>query len=103
MDTTLLKALLALVPACALLAGSAVLFLRVRSFACFLQLFGTICLLVVIVAHVCEGLGLFPSMGWGLRGSLGHYLDLSSAILAVSLFAIGYVFHAFTGRDVQET
>jgi hypothetical protein len=61
-----------------------------------LQLFGAGCLLVVVLAHVSEALHLFPSMGWGLEHSTGHYLDLWSAIFGLTLFSIGYLFHALT-------
>jgi hypothetical protein len=30
-----------------------------------MQLFGAACLLVVVLTHVCEAFGLFPSMRWG--------------------------------------
>ncbi len=31
-------------------------------------------------------------MHWGLEHSVGHYLDLSSAILGVTMFPIGFFF-----------
>jgi hypothetical protein len=51
-------------------------------------------LTISVLTHVCEGLQLFPSMGWGLTGSVGHYLDLSSAVLGVTLFPVGYLWQA---------
>ena len=42
-------------------------------------------LVVVVLTHVAERWHLFPEMGWGLPISPGHYLDLASAILAVTL------------------
>jgi len=83
------KSLIALVPAGMLLLGSIALFLRARTVPAFLQVFGAGCLVMVVVAHVCEALQLFPWMGWGLQDSAGHYLDLASAVLG-----IGYLWHA---------
>ena len=65
----------------------------------FLQLFGAGCLMVVVLAHVCEAVHLFPFMHWGIKHSVGHYLDLWSALLGVALFAVGYLFHALTKED----
>ena len=77
-----------------LFSGSVVLFFRDKTGWVLLQLFGAACLLVVVFAHVSEALELFPWMGWGLEHSAGHYLDLWSAIFGVTLFPIGYFFHA---------
>jgi len=38
-------------------------------------------------SHVSEALHLFP--GWGLEHSAGHYLDLSSAVVGLTLFPVG--------------
>jgi len=87
-------ALAALVPVCMLFAGSAVLFSRGKTVCSFLQLLGAGCLVMVVLAHVSETLRLFPWMHWGLEHSAGHYLDLGSAVLGLTLFPIGYLFHA---------
>ena len=87
-------ALAALVPACMLFAGSAVLFFRGKTVCSLLQLLGAGCLVVVVLAHVSEALSLFPWMHWGLEHSAGHYLDLGSAVLALTFFPVGYLFHA---------
>lgn len=100
MNSPLLKGLVALVPACMLLSGSAVLFFRAKTPAAFLQLFGAGCLIVVALAHVCEAVYLFPWMHQGLEHSIGHYLDLSSAILGLTLFPAGYLFYALGRRHV---
>ena len=84
----------ALLPASLLLAGSLTLFLKRRTTGSVLQLLGAGCLLLVILAHLCEGLRLFPGMGWGLEHSAGHYLDLCSAVLSLVLFPAGYLLHA---------
>jgi hypothetical protein len=92
-----LRALVTLVPALLLLAGSAVLLSRTRTVAAVLQLLGASCLVVVVLTHICEGFGLFPWMGWGLPDSVGHYLDLGSAF-GFTLLPIGYMWHALTRR-----
>ncbi len=98
MNVTLLKALLALVPAGMLLSGSAVLFFRERTVWSFLQALGAGCLVVVVLTHVSEALHLFPWMHFGLEHSLGHYLDFGSAVLGFTLFPMGYLVHALTKR-----
>ncbi|SRR5712691_11018324 len=92
------KALVALVPACLLFFGSVVLFFRGRTLASSLQLLGAGCLVVVVLTHIAEALHLFPWMHWGLQHSVGHYLDLSSAVLGLTLFPIGYLLHGLTRR-----
>jgi len=96
MNATLLKALLALMPACMLFSGSVVLFRRAKNVASCLQLFGAGCLVVVGLAHIAEALHLFPRMQWGLEDSVGHYLDLWSLVLGFTLFPVGYLFHTLT-------
>jgi len=98
MDVTLLKALVALLPAGALLYGSAVLFCRGKNESSFLQLIGAGCLAVVVLTHIFEALHLFPWMQWGLEHSVGHYLDLCSAGLGITLFPAGYLLHTLTKR-----
>lgn len=98
MNDMLLRALLALLPAGMLLSGSIVLFLRARSVSSRLQLLGAGCLAVVVLAHLSEALDLFSWMRWGLEDSVGHYLDLSSAVLGLTLFPLGYLFHAVEKR-----
>src|ERR1700746_2170169 len=94
MSATLLKALVALAPAGLLFAGSIVLFFRGKTLYSFLQVFGTGCLVVVVITHIFEAMQLFPSMQWGLEHSAGHYLDSSSAVLGLTLFPVGYLLHA---------
>jgi hypothetical protein len=60
----------------------------------FLQLIGAGCLVIVALTHVSEALDLFPWMRWGRESSLGHYLDLSSAVLGLTLFPTGYFLDA---------
>ncbi len=98
MNATLLRGLVALVPACVLFSGSAVLFFREKTVWSFLQLLGAACLVVVVLTHICEALHLFPWMHWGSEHSVGHYLDFGSAVLGLTLFPVGYLFHALRKR-----
>jgi formate hydrogenlyase subunit 3/multisubunit Na+/H+ antiporter MnhD subunit len=52
---------------------------------------GLICLVIVVLTHVAEALHIFPSMGWGLPNSPGHYLDFVSAILGVTLIPLAFL------------
>lgn len=98
MSETVVKALIALVPAVAFLVGSAALFRRAREFSSLLQLLGSVGLVMVAVTHICEGLRLFPMMRWGSEHSPGHYLDLACAVIAFTLLPLGYLLYAFRGR-----
>jgi hypothetical protein len=91
MTGTLLKALVVFVPVCVLVAWSAVAFFRTKTVWGSLQLLGAGCLVVVVLTHVFEALELFPAMRWGAPDSVGHYLDLSSAVLGLVLFPVGFV------------
>jgi succinate dehydrogenase/fumarate reductase cytochrome b subunit len=57
----------------------------------FLQVVGAGCLVLVALTHICEALHILPGMRWGYKDSAGHYLDLASAALGVTLFPLGYV------------
>ena len=96
MNAALLKGLVVLVPASMLFSGSVVLFFRGKSVCSLLQLLGAGCLVVVVLTHVCEALHLFPWMHWGLEHGVGHYLDFWSAVVGLTLFPVGYLFHALT-------
>ena len=96
MNPPLAKAIAALVPTCVLLVGSALQFSRRKGTAALFQLIGAACLVVVVIAHLCEALGWLPWMHWGLEHSVGHDIDLVAAIGGLSLFPIGYLFAAFT-------
>ena len=101
MNPASLKALLALLPACLLLLGSAITFLRLKTVPPLLQLVGASALVAVVLTHICEALHLFPSMYWGQEHSVGHYIDLASAVLGFVLFPIGYVFQALRDRQLD--
>jgi hypothetical protein len=89
MNITLLKALVALIVVCVLLFWSGAAFLQGRTKWSFVQLLGAGFLVMVALSHICEALNLLPWMRWGQPDSIGHYLDLSSAILGLTLFPIG--------------
>jgi hypothetical protein len=100
MNPILAKSLVLLIPACILLVGSVLVVIRVRAVFSFLQLLGAGGLAVVGASHLCEALHLFPWMNWGLESSVGHYLDLSGAVLGFTLFPLGYLLQALTKQQV---
>jgi hypothetical protein len=91
MNTTLFIGLIVSVSAFLMFSGSIVLFLKAKTIWSFLRLVGAGCLLVVGLCHICEAVRLFPWMRWGLRDSVGHYLNLWSALLGLTLFPAGYI------------
>ena len=76
-----------------LFSGSSILLFRRKTLSYFLQLLGAGCLLFVVLTHV------LPLMYWGQRHSVGHYLDLSSAVLGRTLFPTGYLHQGLTERQ----
>jgi len=56
-----------------------------RPAARYLALAGCACLIIVVLTHVAEQYGIWPSMGWGLPNGPGHYLDLISAMAGLGL------------------
>jgi hypothetical protein len=102
-NTASLKAFIALIPASMLLFGSAVLFLKGKTVSSVLQLLGAACLLVVVLCHLCEAFQLLPSMHFGREHSVGHYLDFWSAAVGLTLFPLGFLFHALARGNAQQT
>jgi hypothetical protein len=94
-NTTLFIGLAVSVSAFVMFSGSIILFVKGKTIWSFLQVAGAGCLLVVGLCHICEAVHLFPWMRWGFRDSVGHYVDLWSAVLGLTLFPAGYLFHAF--------
>jgi hypothetical protein len=74
----------------ALFLGSVISFARERTACRSVQLIGSFCLVLVVLMHVAEAFQLMPGMGWGLPNTLGHYLDLCSAITGLILLPLGY-------------
>ena len=85
-------------PGTMVLVGAAVQFTRRRSMGCLLQLIGAAAMAAVVVTHICEQFKLLPWMGWGLTNSAGHYVDLASALAALTLFPLGYLLRALAER-----
>ena len=83
------------------LLATAALYVRTKAAAALVQALGAACLLVVVLARLCEALNLLPFMGWGAKGSIGHYIDLASAILGVALVTVGALIHAFSKRKAH--
>ncbi len=101
MTSTLLRALVFLAVTIVILAGSVVAFARSRRTGTWLQLIGAAALVVVALAHVCEGLRVLPAMGWGRPDSPGHYLDLTSAVAGLVLTPMGFVLRRLGRRADQ--
>jgi len=91
MNSTLVKALLAFVPASGLLVYSVIAFAKHPRLPASFQLLGSGCLVIVVLTHVCEALGLFPSMRFGEPDSAGHYIDLAASVLSVILLPAGFL------------
>src|SRR5215471_15509280 len=88
-------------PVGTLFAWSLVSFFKGKAVSSFLQLLGAGCLVIVVLTHICEALHLFPFLHWGSPHSIGHSLDLWSAILGLTLFPIGYLYARFTRRPMR--
>ncbi len=97
MDASIQHTLLIAVAVLVLLAFSVVRCVRRPNASASTQMLGALAALVVVLAHVAERFALWPSMGWGQPHSLGHYMDLASAVLGVGLLAAAAVL-AFASR-----
>ena len=93
-----MKSTLALLPTGVLVVASAIMFGRERRVWSVLQLAGALGMMLVVIAHFCEALQIFSWMGWGQEHSPGHYLDLSSAMVGITLFPLGCLLHALDFR-----
>ena len=91
MNPTLLRGVIALVPVGFVLIVSVAAVVRSRTVPAFVQLAGAACLLLVVLTHICEGLRWFGRMQWGEGHSVGHYVDLTAAVLGIILFPAGYL------------
>jgi hypothetical protein len=101
MNANLLKGLIALIPASLLFSGSIIVLSKGKTVASYLQLLGAGCLVLVAICHIFEGLHLLPWMNWGLQYTVGHYVDLWSAVIGLTLFPLGYFFHALAHRHAS--
>lgn len=90
------------VPVCAAFIASAILLAKEKTASCLVQLLGAGFLIVVVFTHVAEAFHLFPSMGWGLPNSIGHYVDLISAAAGLILLPAGYLLHRLEKRRISK-
>ena len=60
-----------------------------------LTISGCAWLIVVVLTHIAERIGILPGMGWGLPDSPGHYLDLIAAMSGVGLLVAAGLAHFF--------
>lgn len=98
MNVVLLKEGIGLMVTSVLLVWSLAVFIRAKTVGSSLQLLGTISLLVVVLTHMAEALHVFSFMRWGEPNSVGHRVDLLSAILGITCFPMGVVVRAFANR-----
>jgi len=81
----IVKSSLAFVVAVLLAAGMAATHRRRPSGARALLLLASACFVVATLTHVFEALHLVPAAGWGKPDSVGHYIDLTAALVGVIL------------------
>lgn len=86
------------VPISTVFGFSVIAFAKEKTARAFLQVLGAASLLLVVLTHVAEAFKLFPSMGWGLPNTRGHYIDLFSATAGLVLFPAGYLSRMFAQR-----
>lgn len=87
----LARAFVVSLPILLLLALSWARITRTTTWSAVFQLLGAGCLSIVVLAHVAEALHWFPSMGWGQRDSVGHYIDLVSATAGLTLLSMALI------------
>jgi len=91
MNTTLFVGLVVSLSAFLIFSACVASFSKAKTVWSIVRLVGAVRLLVVGLCHVCEAVHLFPSMHWGFQGSVGHYLDLYSCVLGLTLLPAGYI------------
>jgi len=95
MNPTLSRAVIFAVSVGILLARSLVWLRQARTQSAVFQLVGAGFLAVVVLAHIAEGLPLFPGLGWGRPQSVGHYIDFISLVAGIG-FVIASVILTIT-------
>ena len=80
-----------MVPTSIFLVASTAVFRREESRGSLIQLMGAGCLVIVVLTHIFEAVGLLPWMHWGQERSLGHYIDFWSAVLGLTLVPAGFL------------
>lgn len=93
MYATLIKALIALIAVCLLFYWSKKTLSKKKNLSSRLLVIGSAFLIIVPIVHIFEVTRLFAFMGWGNPHSFGHYLDLTSAVLGLTLFPFGLILH----------
>jgi hypothetical protein len=88
---TLLKALTDLVPVTVLCIRSAITFAKERTVPSAIQVLGAGFLVLVIFAHMSRHSVCLKWMRWGGPHNTGHYLDLASLVLGLTLFPLRYL------------
>ena len=83
MNTILSRAVVFGVVVTILLVRSIVRVKQARTQSAVFQLVGAGFLAVVVLAHVAEGLPVFPGLGWGRPRSVGHYIDFMSLVAGI--------------------
>ena len=89
MSASVLKGLLALAAACVFLGVFVALFLTRRGSR--LQALGIGCFGVMALTHVFEEFSFLPELGWGQPQSVGHFIDLVTAVLGVALVTTSFL------------
>jgi hypothetical protein len=90
-----MKGFLALASTSVLLAVSVARLLTGRSLASALQAFGLGCFAIMAATHVFEAFSVLPALGWGRPNSIGHFIDLTAALLGVALMAASFLLRGY--------
>jgi hypothetical protein len=93
MNVTLIKAVVASMAVAVIFWYAITMFAQRQTLWSAIQLTGAGAFAVVVVAHMCEALHLLSWFDWGEEHSVGHYIDLTSAILGLMLLPLGYLLH----------
>jgi len=91
MSAAVVKGFLALTAACVFLSVAAVLLLTRRNLAATLQGLGVGCFGVMALTHVFEAFSILPALGWGQPHGTGHIIDLTAALLGVTLVTTSFL------------
>jgi hypothetical protein len=95
MNVPLTKALIALVPACLLLAYSFGTLMKAKTAASSLQMVGAGSLVIVVLTHICEALHLLPWMHWGELNFPPAATMLGGLVLFGIVFALNSSMHSY--------
>lgn len=95
MNEALLRSLVGLAIVSVIVLVSVLMLRRERTSGARIQVAGSALLVIVVVVHIFEALGVFPQMGWGRPDSVGHYIDLASGVTGLALVAGGFVLGRF--------